>query len=125
MYLHIVRVPHTEKSKELKTYFDDLLFNDGAMSSPVNDVQTWAQCKSQFKIAQKKVYGVDYVWKEGFDKRSKILAQVVDGRANLNAYALWLEILRYQEDKSYQPVYRSYYFVQSMVQRFEPFKLHT
>ena len=104
----IYGIPHVGKSIELKQYFDDLLDNDGEITQVVGDAETWAQCKSNFKLAKKKVLGKDYVLKDG------IFVQKVNGRANPNSYALWLEILRYQEDRSYSPVYKTYYFVQSM-----------
>ena len=104
----IYGIPHAEKSVELKQYFDDLLDNDGEITQVVRDGETWAQCKSNYKLAKKKILGKDYVVKNG------IFVQKINGRANPNSYALWLEILRYQEDRSYMPVYKSYYFVQSM-----------
>jgi hypothetical protein len=105
-------IPHVTKSANLKVCFDCILANITERPAGVTDSQLWSEVKAAYKLSKKKCLGIDYVLKQSDGE--KILAQVINGKANLNSYALWLEILRYKTNASYCPVYRSFYFVQSM-----------
>ena len=108
----IYGVPHIKKSEVLLECIKSLLEGGTNMPSHIDDVNTWKECKAHYKLSQRKVLGRDYDWKDGPNGRE--LFQKLNGKTNLYAYALWLEILRYQNDETYFPKYKSFYFVQSM-----------
>jgi len=105
----MLKAPRDIKSSELKIGFDALISDENAKKPDnISDFLTWRRIKSSVRIAKSKVEGTDYCISKG-----KFIMKDDKGRPDPHAYSLWREFIRY-EKKSVPPVFKSYYYMQSM-----------